>query len=432
MTKQSLGDEAKFAEKDMAEAKKGVAAASEKKSNAQGDLTVTKKELAADIETKSELHHDCVSRAQGFESETTSRGAELEVLAKAKQILKESISGAALDQVDSFVQVSSRSKMGSSNLKVVRLVRDLGHKQRSKALVLLSAKIAKVMRNTAHGDPFEKVRSMISDMINKLEDAASNDASKKAYCDKELGVTKAKKEDTTDDLQELGTKIEQMTSKSAKLKENVASLQNELSKLVKTQAEMDKMRAEEKAEFESTKAMVEKSLTGVQTAIKVLKDYFSKDSGDSSGSATVIIGFLEDIESKLSAWLADITSNEESAASEYATMSQENAVDKAAKDTDVKFKTKEAKQLDKSTAETSTDETSEQDQLDAVSTYLSKIQDECIAKPESYEERKKRREAEIEGLKQALDILDSQTALLQRHTSHRTLRGARRHAKIAA
>merc|ERR1719436_106421 len=46
--KQSLEDEIRFAKKDMSEAKAGLAAASEAKAEAKGDLTVTKKDLAAD------------------------------------------------------------------------------------------------------------------------------------------------------------------------------------------------------------------------------------------------------------------------------------------------------------------------------------------------------------------------------------------------
>jgi len=51
------------------------------------------------------------------------------------------------------------------------------------------------------------------------------------------------------------------------------------------------------------------------------------------------------------------------------------------------------------------------------------FQDRCIAKPETYEERTKRRAAEIEGLKSALATLENETAFVQRK-SHGHLRRA--------
>jgi len=55
---------------------------------------------------------------------------------------------------------------------------------------------------------------------------------------------------------------------------------------------------------------------------------------------------------------------------------------------------------------------------------LKKLEDRCIAKPMPYAEIKARREAEIAGLKEALQILDGQAALIQ--TKH-SLRGVHRH-----
>merc|ERR1719465_77618 len=114
---------------------------------------------------------------------------------------------------------------------------------------------------------------------------------------------------------------------------------------------------------------------------------------------------------------------EESAVAEYDTMTKENEITKATKDQDVKYKTQEYKGLDKAIAEATSDRATVQDELDAVNEYYKGIKERCIAKPEPYEERVKRRNAEIAGLKEALQILEGEAVLLQRSTKKRTLRG---------
>merc|ERR1719164_354443 len=104
---------------------------------------------------------------------------------------------------------------------------------------------------------------------------------------------------------------------------------------------------------------------------------------------------------------------EEEAQAEYDKVSQENKITEATKDQDVKYKTKEAKSLDKAIAEHSSDKEGLQTELTAVLEYQEKINGMCIAKPESYEERKARREAEINGLKEALKILESEGVFFQ-------------------
>merc|ERR1719335_1933374 len=117
MLKQALEDEIKFATKDMDEAKANNAAASERKATAEGDLSVTAADLAADVKSLADLHHDCMTKATEFEEATKSRGEELKALAEAKKIISEKTGGAAsltygLAQV-SLLQVQVRSHLAS-------------------------------------------------------------------------------------------------------------------------------------------------------------------------------------------------------------------------------------------------------------------------------------------------------------------------------
>ena len=62
-------------------------------------------------------------------------------------------------------------------------------------------------------------------------------------------------------------------------------------------------------------------------------------------------------------------------------------------------------------------------ELAAVNDYSPPSGKKCTYTAESYAKRKARREAEINGLKKALDILESETAFVQ--TAY--LRGVRKH-----
>merc|ERR1711959_588665 len=92
----------------------------------------------------------------------------------------------------------------------------------------------------------------------------------------------------------------------------------------------------------------------------------------------------------------------------------------------LKYKTKEAAGLDKAVSDLSTDLAAVTDELTAVIQALDKLKEMCVAKAEPYAERKARREAEIAGLKEALQILQSETALMQVTTKH-SLRGVLPH-----
>merc|ERR1719486_1019488 len=266
-------------------------------------------------------------------------------------------------------------------------------------------------------------------MIATLEAEAEKDATQKAYCDKEMAEATAKKEDLTAQSDKLSTKIAQDKASSAKLKEQVATLQNELAQMAQAKAEADKLRSEEKAAFDKNSAEMKQGIEGVKMALKVLKEYYAKTDKSheaAQGAGSSIIGLLEVCESDFTKGLTEMTAEEDSAAADYDKYRKEDEIAVTMKSQDVKYKTKEAAGLDKSVSELSTDLSSVSDELSAVMSALDKLEKMCVAKAEPYAERKARRESEIAGLKEALQILESETALVQTTSKH-TLRGVKRH-----
>jgi len=424
MLKQSLEDKIKYETKELEEAKTGIAASNEKKATAEGDLAATTKNLDEDVLALSELHHECLTKAQDYEAETKSRGEELTAIATAKKVIEETTSGAA-DLSYGLNQVSFMQRSQSGGIEVVRFLRELAQKKHFPALAQLSMRMDAAIRASA-GDPFAKVKGLIQDMIETLEKEAEADATEKAFCDKELAETNAKKDAKTTEIKKLSTKIDQMTARSEQLKGEVAELEKGLSALAKAQAEMDKIRLEEKDEYTKAKAEMEAGIKGVQLALKVLRDYYAKDKAHASdeGGGGGVIGLLEVCESDFSKGLIEMTSTEDAAQAAYDKETKENEIEKVTKEQDIKYKKEEATGLDKATAEATSDKAGVQEELDAVLEYLKGIEDRCIAKPESYEERVARRDAELAGLKEALTILESETSFLQ-FKSKRTLRGTK-------
>mmetsp|Transcript_23027 Transcript_23027/g.62780 ORF Transcript_23027/g.62780 Transcript_23027/m.62780 type:complete len:711 (-) Transcript_23027:47-2179(-) len=457
MLAQSLNDEMKFGNEDFAKAKKNLALQKEAKASAQGDLGMTSSSLAEDEKTMGTLKQDCLMKAQDYEAETKSRDEELKALVEAKKVLSE-MSGNAADVTYSFGQTSlvqlrssARSTAWTSadlaNFEAVRLVRNLAKKEHSEALALLARRMASAMRySTASGDdPFAKVKGLIRDMIETLAKDANADATHKAYCDKEMGDTAQKTEDLTGSLDRLSAKIDQKKAASVTLKSDVQLLQSELAELARSQVELDKVRSEEHKVYVQLKADLEQGLSGIRMALKILREYYAAGEAaagasfvqrqpevpvyhsKAAGSSTGIIGMLEVVESDFGKGLAQAEMDEDSAATEYEKVTRQSEISRTVKDQDVKYKGKEAVSLDKAVADLVSDRDSAQAELDAVLQYSKGIRAACVHTPMSYEERRGRREAEVAGLREALQILEGNAVLMQRHQFG--LRGAS--AKLA-
>jgi len=442
MLKQSLTDQVGADNKDKDDETSAKNAAEETKATAEGDLTNTVKDLADASNALAVANTNCMSVAADHEATVISRNEELKAIGQATKILHDT-SGAAVGQAYGFLQVDSNSQLRTradlSNAEVVNVVKKLAQKQHSSALAQLASRIEAVVRygSSAGEDPFVKIKGMIGDMIGKLEEEAANDATEKAYCDEEMAKTEAKKSDLEGDVATLASKIDRAAAASAKLKEEVKELQAELASLAKTSAEMDQIRSEEHSDYSQAKSDLELGLSGVGKALGVLRDYYGgggasmiQDGTDfnafmqqpampekheaAGGAGDAILNLLEVVESDFSKNLATEEAQEADSAAVYEKTTQENKVTKTLKNQDVKYKTQEFKSLDKNIADLSSDKGTASTELSAVNEYYAKLRDRCIAKPESYGDRKARREAEITGLKEALQVLEEETAFVQR------------------
>jgi len=459
MLKQSLEDQIAADTKDLGQAKSTKTSAVEAKGTAQGDLAMTKKALADAEAALEHLNGGCLTAAADHEASSKTRSEELVALAAAKKAIAESTSaagaatyGSALPAALIQFEGSHRARDGLHlstradlvNFEVVNLVRQLAKKHKSAALAQLAGRIGAVLRygSSTGEDPFVKVKSLIEDLIARLEQEAGEEASHKAYCDKEMASTKEKLDDLTHTIDTLTVKIDKKAALAIILKDEVKELQAGLATLAKTQVDMDAIRSEEHAAFLQLRVDLQQGLDGVRKAMQILREYYASPTEDTtaaellqqptlpaahekaSGAATGLIGMLEVIESDFGKGLAQAEMEEDDANSQYEKTSMENRVTKAMKEQDLKYKSKEAKGLDTSVTELSSDRRGAQSEIDAVYEYNKLIIGACVAKPETYEERRGRREAEIAGLRQALAVLDGEAVLLQGKKRQSGLRGA--------
>jgi len=163
------------------------------------------------------------------------RAEELAAIAEAKKILEGSTGGAE-GQTYSFLQMSSKSKMlmrtrtNLASADLLTLLKRLAQEHHSTALTQLASRVSAVLKFGATGgdDVFAKVKGLIQDMIDRLLKEAAAELTEKAFCDDEMAKTEEKKADLQADIAKLSSKIDMASARSAKLKEEVKTLQEEL------------------------------------------------------------------------------------------------------------------------------------------------------------------------------------------------------------
>merc|ERR1719453_2964366 len=407
MLKQSLDTELATMKKRMAAASSEKSANEEAKATASEDLASTQTTLKADESYLANLKESCAAKAAEWDARQKSAGEEVAAILKAKEILEEG--------VKVFLQVGA--KVGASDDAEKRQeVADIVRKLASKTHAFQLAQLA----SAAQSDPFGKVRGLIEAMIDRLTKEAAEEADAKSFCDSETSKSKAKQAELTAKADKHAARIEKATAGKQQLLSEIKSLEAQVSEMDSAQAEATKLRSAEHEDYLKASSDYKTSAEAVANAIQVLSDYYNSGSflqvaaktseapefnAAKTDIASTIMSMLEVAESDFTKMLAENEAQESAAQSAYDKLVQDNAVTRAAKQAEVKGNESELKSLAHSLVNYKEDQQATGEELDAVLAYLDKLKPQCETKVMSYAERKAKREEEIRGLKEALEIL---------------------------
>merc|ERR1719502_793302 len=288
----------------------------------------------------------------------------------------------------------------------------------------LNSRVLSALATHAAEDPFKKVKKMIKDLIVRLMEEANEEAEHKGWCDTELSTNEQTRKEKTEAVETLHAEIDELQASIAKLTE----LTEQVAAIDAAVAKATKIREEEKAKNTETIKDTAEAQTAVEQALAVLNEFYAKAGQATAlvqqqpeappifdepyqgmgGEAGGVVGMLEVILSDFARVEAETKAAEELAQKEYDEFMQDSEVDKTAKTADIEHKTKKKQDQEQVLQEKQGDLEGTQKELAAALDYYEKLKPTCVETGESYEDRVKRREEEIQSLKEALQILNGE------------------------
>mmetsp|Transcript_107904 Transcript_107904/g.247357 ORF Transcript_107904/g.247357 Transcript_107904/m.247357 type:complete len:652 (+) Transcript_107904:70-2025(+) len=411
LMKQSLASAVVTTGKEQEQAKQERRKNEEIVADTQGELATEREELADDQKSLADAHAECQERAHHWDVAMQSRDHEVHTLDQAIKILEKQTNGAQ-EKAYSFIQLDSHDSVPVG--EVVKALVEVGKRYQDRQIAMLAMRVRSA--GGAHG-VFDKIKGLISGMISKLEAEAADEAKAKDFCNAETAKADAKQGEHKSELGDIGAQLDSHRAKVARLKREVTTLTKELKDIAGEQAEATKVRSAEKAEFEKAAKDYKDGITAVHDAIRVLRAYFGEaliqgPSKEDGGNA--VVGLLEVAESDFARLLAEATDIEQAAQEEFEELTGDNQRDTVVKRKDIEGKKREIAEVESRVSEDRDDQNQEQDEASAVDEYISRLRSKCVAKGDPYEERQRRRAQEMDGLRNALAVLEGEAmALMQ-------------------
>jgi len=406
----------------------------------------------------------CEDRADDFDQRSAMRRDELSALSQALSILKKDVKSAA-DEVNEralLIQKLHKPELRKPEAAPVAVSKPVTASspkpskpvQKSIALIqgFLSSKLSKdvqkeqalaliakegerlnslVLTSLAQSlaaDPFEKIKGLIQKLIERLLAESAGEATKKGFCDTELGKARKDREFRFEETQDLSAELERLEANEDALTAEIKLLTNQIKHENEALKTATSDRKDEKAENIKTVATARDGLEAVGNALLTLRSFYKQAAKasfiqaspvdeDTSGagfsgayagkqsSSKAVLSLLETIESDFDRTVRTTEAAEEAAHRDFVSFSQHSQASIAGKTTKKELDEQDLKSTKTSLETKMADLQTAQKLLDDALKELEGLKPACIDTGMSYKERVAKREEEMKALQKALCIL---------------------------
>lgn len=385
----------------------------QRQAQAEGELGATGKSLGGAQELLDAVRQSCGRASSDHGATAEARGALLSAIGVVKKTLSSATGGTSMLMLS---KAGARSDP-SAGRRAAEMISGLAHgRHHFSELSQLASNMEAVVRLGEYTgeDVFAKIRAMLTDMIARMQSQSAMEVTEKQFCDEQMAKNKAMRGDLEAEMAKRSGKMDEASAHAAQLAEDVKDAHSALALLAQSSARLLAIRQQGQANFAASKEALEGGLQGVRRSITALREY-------TAGGAEGPRAQLEEVESRVAMHLTALNLEADGLTSEGDALEQALSLAKATKEQDAKYLARERGGIERSLSETQADTGSTSEELDAVKKYQAQLHNKCVAQPDSYEERKRRREEEIAGLRDALAVLEGD-ALALAQTGGRGLR----------
>jgi len=351
-----------------------------------------------------------------------------------------------------FVQLSSKGKVKSCPKceKEKEKLLKLSQKLHSAELIQVVSELTQRQASKALYSPdgFEPVKQLLRQLIERLEEEQSAETSHHDWCETEKSSSEQAQRDREHTIKDLQTEVEFLTTNTAQLKTELTFLADEFDRVKSETEEATRIRNEAHEVFAKAKADHDEVIGAIEKAMEALGDKYSlvqkqtivkrhknmiksrtnlwaahktqakskkespfADYQSGSGSAGSATEMLEDLLSRYSAARTQLVTDEEAAVAAYKQLMATNK--QFMQDTQNTLNSKMSERRGKLNQMKNSKEDLKTNfvELQEVGTYLQDLRPSCDDIRSTFEERKRRREAEIAALKECLEVLSDPSAM---------------------